>query len=104
MYNATFIHNDITWCADSCKCKNRDCYRHIANRIIEEGPNIYTAASFNGTEYCPSYPIKRLSDEEHDLREIKHLISLKEQLLQIREETKNMTEEEKDRYLLQRWD
>ena len=49
----TFVHNDITWCANSDACENTKCYRHLFNRIPEEGVNIVTMAAFKGSELCP---------------------------------------------------
>ena len=55
----TWLNNDICWCADSApdlkekQCKNTECFRHLANLIIENNKNIFTCSSLKDTAYCP---------------------------------------------------
>ena len=93
---ATWIYNDITWCGNSNECEDTKCFRHISNRIPESGPNIYSSALFKGTEDCPSY----LEETKNAYEE---LMRFKKEMIKHREETKNMTEEEKFRYSMKRW-
>lgn len=48
-----WIHNDITWCANSAECENTKCFRHTSNQIKEKGRNIYSIAFFKGSVDCP---------------------------------------------------
>ena len=41
----TFIHNDITWCANT-DCEHTACFRHMNNRIPEEGCNIFNKYTY----------------------------------------------------------
>lgn len=43
--------SDICWCADSDRCMNTDCFRHLSNKNDEE--RIFTCGKLMGTEYCP---------------------------------------------------
>ena len=45
---------DICWCADSDKCKNYECFRHMAHRPVRmDGcADIFTCGRLMGTEYC----------------------------------------------------
>ena len=46
--------DDICWCADSDRCKNKNCFRHMSNRRhYTEGPDIFTCAKLMGTDICP---------------------------------------------------
>lgn len=45
-----FEESDICWCADSIKCTNTKCFRHLANKNDKE--RIFTCGSLMGTEYC----------------------------------------------------
>ena len=45
-----FEDSDICWCADSIKCTNTKCFRHLANKNDKE--RIFTCGSLMGTEYC----------------------------------------------------
>ena len=51
----SWIDNDICWCADSDKCEDTKCYRHMKNRKKEEGVNIFTSSCLKYTTLCPSY-------------------------------------------------
>lgn len=43
--------SDICWCADSNRCTNTECFRHLANKNDEE--KIFTCGALMDTEYCP---------------------------------------------------
>ena len=42
---------DICWCADSNKCTNKDCFRHLTNKPDTE--TIFTCSNLIYTELCP---------------------------------------------------
>ena len=42
--------SDICWCADSIRCENKECFRHLTNKNDEE--KIFTCGSLMGTECC----------------------------------------------------
>jgi len=46
----TWFGSDITWCADSDKCTNTECFRHLTNKNDNE--RIFTCGALMGTEYC----------------------------------------------------
>lgn len=46
-----WFESDITWCSDSIKCTNTECFRHLTNKNDEE--KIFTCGALMGTEYCP---------------------------------------------------
>ena len=45
-----FGDSDICWCADSDKCTNTECFRHLTNK--DDGERIFTCGALMGTEYC----------------------------------------------------
>ena len=47
----TWFDNDICWCADSNRCENTECFRHLTNKNDEE--RIFTCGNLMGSEYCP---------------------------------------------------
>lgn len=50
-----FDEYDICWCADSDRCKNYECFRHMAHQPIRKdgGPFIFTCGCLMGTDVCP---------------------------------------------------
>ena len=48
-----WFDSDICWCADSIRCENTECFRHLSNKNDEE--RIFTCGSLMGTEYCPMH-------------------------------------------------
>ena len=50
--------DDICWCADSDKCKNKECFRHFDNfddfynRTHTPRERIFTMGHLMWTEYC----------------------------------------------------
>lgn len=49
-----WFDDDICWCADSDRCKNTECFRHMSNRrSAVAGPDIFTCACLMSTEICP---------------------------------------------------
>ena len=46
-----FWDSDICWCADSDRCINIECFRHLCNKNDEE--RVFTCGVLMGTEYCP---------------------------------------------------
>lgn len=44
---------DICWCANSTECTHKECFRHTANKPIEE--RVFTAGNLRYTELCPLY-------------------------------------------------
>ena len=53
-----FFDDDICWCADSEKCSNTDCFRHMSNR--KEVAGIFTTSHLADTEYCVEYKEKNM--------------------------------------------
>lgn len=48
-----WFDEDICFCADSDRCKNTECFRHLSHhRKPEVGPDIFTCGKLMGTEYC----------------------------------------------------
>lgn len=45
--------DDICWCADSERCTNYECFRHLDNMKDKEYPCIFTCSNLMGTEICP---------------------------------------------------
>lgn len=45
-----FIVNDICWCMDSDRCKNKECFRHMSN--MPTG-GVFTASHLMWTNLCP---------------------------------------------------
>lgn len=50
MMMSSWIHDDITWCAET-DCPNTECERNTVNMMERSGLHSY--AMFRGTEYCP---------------------------------------------------
>lgn len=49
----SWFKDDITWCANSETCENKNCFRHTCHKSSET--KIYSMALFKDTDYCPSY-------------------------------------------------
>lgn len=45
-----FGDSDICWCADSIRCTNTECFRHLTNK--DDNERIFTCSALMGTEYC----------------------------------------------------
>ena len=45
--------DDICWCADSERCTNYECFRHLDNMKDKTYPCIFTCSNLMGTEICP---------------------------------------------------
>ena len=54
------FENDICWCADSNKCGNTGCFRHLNNKSSDE--KIFTCGWLMDTEYCPL--VEYIEDEK----------------------------------------
>ena len=48
--NMWFDEYDICWCADSDRCTNTECFRHLTNK--DDSERIFTCSALMGTEYC----------------------------------------------------
>ena len=48
-----WFESDICWCADSIRCENTECFRHLCNKSDEE--RIFTCSHLIGSEYCPMH-------------------------------------------------
>ena len=46
-----FDEYDICWCADSDRCTNTECFRHLSNKSDEE--RIFTMSYLMWTDICP---------------------------------------------------
>lgn len=57
-----FWDNDICWCADSDKCKIKECFRHLSNKPVVKGTDIFTMSHLFGSEMCPFFEL--VSEQE----------------------------------------
>ena len=58
-----WIHDDITWCAES-KCPMINCKRNPKNMMDRTGLHSY--AVFRETEECPIYRLERDAELERE--------------------------------------
>ncbi len=56
------FEDDICWCYNSSDaavgvepCRNKRCFRHLANRVKDSERDIFTIAIFKGTKDCPYF-------------------------------------------------
>ena len=52
-----WIHDDITWCAESGDCPCINCMRNTVNMVNRNGLHSY--AMFRNTDECPIYRIEQ---------------------------------------------
>lgn len=45
-----YLDDDICFCADSDRCTNTECFRHLTHK---NEPGIFTCSHLMDTEYCP---------------------------------------------------